>query len=484
MTGSANPLWTAKEAAAATGGHLLGADDWQATGVSIDTRTLQPGDLFVALVGDNNDAHDYLRTAFEKGAVAALVSNAEKAYQTGGPCLLVANTQTAMEALGQGARTRAAAAKRIAVTGSVGKTSVKEMLRHVFSAQGATHASVASYNNLWGVPLTLARMPTDTQFGIFEIGMNHAGEIIPLTKQVCPDVAIITTVAPVHLEFFDSVDGIADAKAEIFQGLADGGTAILNKDNDHFERLRTAAKAAFNGTILSFGEAHEADARLTEYTQTADEARVEANICGTPVRFTLHLTGRHQAVNAVAVLAAVAALGADINAAAASLGEVRPYSGRGEVLTASLADGTITVIDESYNANPVSMAAAIGALGQRDGTQGSSRKIAVLGDMLELGPTGPGLHAGLAADIEHANLDLVFLSGPLMANLWEKLPETRCGAYAQSSDQLVQPLLTALKAGDVVMVKGSLGSKMARIVKALTKAVPETLTETPPDTPA
>lgn len=473
MTGSANPLWTAKEAAAATRGHLLGADDWRATGVSIDTRTLRPGDLFVTLVGATNDGHDYLRAAFDKGAAAALVSNAEKAYQTGGPCLLVADTQAAMEALGQAARDRAPA-KRIAVTGSVGKTSVKEMLRHVFSAQGTTHASVASYNNLWGVPLTLARMPADTQFGIFEIGMNHAGEIIPLTKQVRPDVAMITTVAPVHLEFFDGVEGIADAKAEIFQGMQDGGTAILNKDNEHFERLRAAAKAAFDGTILSFGEAYDADARLTAYTQTASGAEVEANICGTPVRFQLHLTGRHQALNAVAVLAAIAAAGADVAAAAAGLSGVRPYTGRGEVITAECNGGTITVIDESYNANPVSVAAAIGSLGQREG---SGRKIAVLGDMLELGPTGPELHAGLAAELERASPDLVFLSGPLMAHLWAKLPENIRGAHAESSEKLVGPLLTALKAGDVVMVKGSLGSKMARIVEALTEKKSEPTAE-------
>jgi len=462
------PLWTAEEAIGATRGKAFGASGWRAGGVSIDTRTLEKGDLFIALTGTNGDGHAHLEAAFERGAAAALVSDPARAKAASGPCLLVDDTQKGMEALGAAARERAPA-RRVAVTGSVGKTGTKEMLREVLSVQGRTHASVASYNNLWGVPLTLARMPADTEYGIFEIGMNHAGEITPLTAQVLPHTAIITTVAPVHLEFFDSVAGIADAKAEILTGLRLGGTAILNRDNEFFPRLLKAAQARAGVSVIAFGEAEEADARLLTYAAGPDEAQVTANICGRNVAFALQLTGKHQALNAVAALAAVASLGADVERAAAALGRAQPVAGRGTVSDLIIGGSKITVIDESYNANPASMEAAISALAARR-PRGRGRRIAVLGDMLELGKDAPRLHAELSRMIEQANIDCVYLSGPLMQHLWQRLPATRQGAYAPTADKLIDSVLSALNDGDIVMIKGSLGSRMGTVLSALSRA--------------
>jgi UDP-N-acetylmuramoyl-tripeptide--D-alanyl-D-alanine ligase len=452
-------LWTSVEAAAATDGQSAGT--WSATGVSIDTRTLNAGDLFVALVGER-DGHEFVAGALEKGAAAALVS---KPIDGIGPdkLLVVRDTQTGLEALGRMARERSAA-KIAAITGSAGKTSTKEALRFVLSRQAATHASEASYNNLWGVPLTLARMPQATRYGIFEIGMNHADEIRPLTGQVRPDVAMVTTVEAVHLAHFNSVDEIASAKAEIFEGLPRGGIAVINADNPHAAKLAAAATKA-GARVWTFGE-HGSEARLASVELGDNASEVEADILGEHLRFTYGAPGRHFVQNALGLLLVVKALGADVAAAADALRGVRAAKGRGARSRIETGGGAFDLIDEAYNANPASMAAALAVLGAaKPGTGG--RRIAVLGDMLELGPQTDVLHAGLAAAIAQSGADLVFACGPSMAHLWAELPVSIRGAYARASSDIAQLVAAGARPGDVVMVKGSLGSRMALVVDAL-----------------
>ncbi len=379
--------------------------------------------------------------------------------------LIVADVLEALRDLARVARARSRA-KIVAVTGSVGKTSTKEALKLALAADGETHASAASYNNHWGVPLSLARLPANAKYAVFEIGMNHAGEITPLTKLVRPHVAIVTSIAPVHLEYFGSLKKIADAKAEIFLGLEQGGAAVLNRDNRQFLQLAKAAAAAGAARIVSFGENHKADARLLRHSLQAESSTVDARILGQPVTYKLGAPGKHLVLNSLAVLAAVALLGADLALAALALDTLKPAAGRGVRATLRMPGGSALLIDESYNANPASMAAAIALLGQAPlGPHG--RRIAVLGDMLELGSQGVGLHRGLAAPIEAAGIDLVFCSGPLMHALWEALPSGHRGGYAETAAALEPAVLAAIRDGDAVMVKGSLGSKMGPIVKAL-----------------
>lgn len=457
-------LWSAEAAARATKGHLVGIPDWTATGVSIDSRSLEPGDLFVAIVGPNSDGHDYVEKAMDAGAAAALVS--QDLEPSGDFALLqVPDTLKALNALGFFARDRCQA-KRIAITGSVGKTGTKEMLRTVLSNQAPTHASYASYNNLWGVPLTLARMPSETQFGIFEIGMNHAGEITPLTKLVRPDVAIVTTVAPVHLEFFKDVDDIGRAKAEIFNGLKAGGTAIINGDIDQTDILKDAAALVPHASIVTFGESPSCDIRLLSYEESATGGLVSVDLAGTQLSYDISLPGRHVALNSLSVLAAVSASGADVKDAAAAMSHLQAVPGRGTRHHISTTRGDLVIIDESYNANPASMAAAIETLGNHAVTS-SGRRIAVLGDMLELGPDADALHAGLADNLAAAQIDKVFLAGPHMKTLWARLPQNQRGAYGEASSDLHKDVLEAITDGDVVMVKGSLGSRMGPIVELL-----------------
>jgi UDP-N-acetylmuramoyl-tripeptide--D-alanyl-D-alanine ligase len=357
-------------------------------------------------------------------------------------------------------------AKVIGVTGSVGKTGTKEALRLALSRSGETHASVASYNNHWGVPLSLARCPASARYAVFEMGMNHAGEIEPLTRLVRPHVAIVTTVAPVHLEFFGSLEAIADAKAEIFSGVERGGAAVINRDNAQFARLADAAGRAGVERIVSFGEHAKADARLLKCALQSDSSTVQARILGADVTYKLGAPGRHVVLNSLAVLAAVSLAGADLALAALALADIKPPVGRGARSTLNLAGGTALLIDESYNANPASMGAALALLGQADiGLRG--RRIAVLGDMLELGPRGADLHRELCQSVQASGVDLVFCCGPLMRALWEALPSERRGGYAESSAALESSLLAAIGAGDAVMVKGSLGSRMGLLVKAL-----------------
>jgi UDP-N-acetylmuramoyl-tripeptide--D-alanyl-D-alanine ligase len=368
-------------------------------------------------------------------------------------------------ALARAARARSAA-KVIAVTGSVGKTSTKEALKIALGATGEAHASAASFNNHWGVPLSLARLPLSAHYGVFEIGMNHAGEITPLVRLVRPHVAIVTAIAPVHLEFFDSLEAIADAKAEIFTGVEVGGAAIINRDSAHFERLARHAADDGIARVVSFGEHAGADARLLTYTLHAECSMVEADILGARVTYEIGAPGRHLVLNSLAVLAAACFVGADIAAAATALAQSKPAAGRGTRMTLALPDGAALLIDESYNANPTSMRAALALLGQAS-IAPNGRRIAVLGDMLELGPTGAELHRGLLAPIRQHGVDLVFCAGPLMHALWQALPSEVRGGYAESAGALEADVVAAVHGGDAVMIKGSLGSKMGPMVKAL-----------------
>ena len=463
-------LWTTDAMAAAMRAGKSGSLPADTPGLSIDTRSIGKGEAFFAIKGDNRDGHEFVEAALKAGAGLAVVARSQAARFPKAPLLIVDDVLDALRDLARAARTRMQA-KVIAVTGSVGKTSTKEALKLALSADGETYASAASYNNHWGVPLSLARCPAGAKYAVFEIGMNHAGEITPLTKLVRPHVAIVTTIAPVHLEFFGTLDKIADAKAEIFLGVEPGGAAVLNRDNAQYARLEAAAKAAGVARIVSFGEHAKADARLLRLSLQPETSTVEARILDHPITYKLGAPGRHLVLNSLAVLTAAVLAGADLALAALALNRLQPAAGRGVRVTLRVPGGSALLIDESYNANPASMAAAIALLGQAAiGQRG--RRIAVLGDMLELGPTGAGLHRALAAPLQEANVDLVFCSGPLMHALWEALPSGRRGGYAETAAALEPGVLEAIRDGDAVMVKGSLGSKMGPIVKALERQFP------------
>jgi UDP-N-acetylmuramoyl-tripeptide--D-alanyl-D-alanine ligase len=449
-------LWTHSEAEAATLGQA--SEAFAVNGLSIDTRTLKEGDLFVALKGDNRDGHDFVRAAFDARAGAALVTHAPDGVT--GPLLTVGHTQRGLEDLARAARARSNA-KILAVTGSAGKTTTKEILRLAFNALGRTHASAASYNNHWGVPLSLAALPRDAEFGIFEIGMNHFGEIRNLVSFVRPHVALITTIAPAHLEFFGNCDSIADAKSEIFEGLLPGGSALIPADSPYAERLKARARQAQVSNIIGFGITGES--KLLSFAPEGDGMRVKADILGRAVDCFVGAPGAHIAQNVVGALTAVALLDGDVLNAAAALKNFTALKGRGARFTAN----GIAVIDESYNANPASMAAALALLGDAFSSNKSGRKIAVLGDMLEMGEGGIAHHAGLAQPIAANNVDLVFASGAQMKALWEALPAKTRGAYAETSTTLLPQLLAALKPGDTVLVKGSNGARMSIIIEAL-----------------
>jgi UDP-N-acetylmuramoyl-tripeptide--D-alanyl-D-alanine ligase len=466
MTTALEPLWTGLGLVAPLEARVSGYVPSAVYGISIDTRTLVQGDLFFAIKGDANDGHDYVEAALEKGAAAAVIDEAHAdALKGQGPLYIVHDVLAALRRLGEAARQRSAA-RIIAVTGSVGKTSTKEALRLVFTQSGPTHASVASYNNHWGVPLTLARMPKSAHYGVFEIGMNHAGEITPLVAMVRPHVAIVTNVAPVHLEYFDSVDAITDAKAEIFSGLMHGGTAIIHRDSAQFERLEEHAKESPADHILSFGEHEKADARLLDITLAADHSIIHARIFGREVSYRLGAPGKHLAINSLAVLLTARAAGLALDNAVASLAFFQAQAGRGERLILETAQGPFTVIDESYNANPASMSAALALAGALP-VEAEGRRIAVLGDMLELGADEAAWHRGIASDVSANHIDLVFTAGPLMKSLFEALPVETRGGWREDVADLEPLVLDAVRHGDVIIVKGSNGSRMSKIVNAL-----------------
>ena len=458
-------LWSQAELTAALGAAPSAPLSAAVSGVSIDSRTLEAGDLFFAIRGDAHDGHDHVARAFEAGAAAAVVSR-ERAHELAafGPVFAVEDTLKAMERLGVAARARSKA-KIVAVTGSVGKTTAKEMLRAMLTACGVTHASAASYNNHWGVPLTLARMPADARFGVFEMGMNHAGEIAPLTRMARPHAALVTTIAPVHIEHLGSIEAIADAKAEIFLGLEPHGTAVLNRDAPQFERLAKAA-ASRGARVLSFGHGADCDARLLEVEAIDGGSRVKARVLGRELTFELGAPGVHMAENALGALLAAEALGADLDACAAALRGFSPQKGRGERFLLPTPDGPATIIDESYNANPASMRAALALLAAaKPGPKG--RRIAVIGDMLELGPKAAAMHAELAADLSANKVDLLFGAGPLTRALYEAAPASMRAAWTERSSELTDEVARTLRGGDIAMVKGSNGSRMGPLVAAL-----------------
>ncbi len=459
-------LWTEEVFLKAVGGRITGPAIGSIGGISIDSRTLDAGDAFFAIQGPRLDGHDYVEAALAGGAGVAVIGedHADRFEGASASLVIVPDVLDALRKLGQAARERSTA-QIIAITGSVGKTGTKEALRLALSQSGRTHASSASYNNHWGVPLTLARMPADTEYGVFELGMNAPGEIAALVKQVRPHIAVITTVEPVHLEFFGSVEKIADAKAEIIEGIEPGGVLLLNADNAQFSRL--ADKAGQAGVrIVTFGEKEGTDAHLDRVALHAECSCVSATILGTEVTYKFGAPGRHLVGNSLAVLAVVKLAGADLALAALALAGIEAPKGRGARVRLPAEGGDITVIDESYNANPASMRAALALLSQSEpGFRG--RRIAVLGDMRELGPQADDLHRDLAGAVEDANVDILFASGPHMKALYEAVPDLRRGQHAGDSTGLIAAILDEIRPGDVVMIKGSLGSRMGPVVEAL-----------------
>jgi UDP-N-acetylmuramoyl-tripeptide--D-alanyl-D-alanine ligase len=450
-------LWTAAEIAAATRGRTRG--DWAVGGVSIDSRTVQPGELFVALRGPNHDGHAFVADALARGA-AALVDQVPQDLRDAA-LVVVDDTMAALTALGRAARARSKA-RIAALTGSVGKTGTKEALRLALSSQAPTHASAASHNNHWGVPLSLARAPRGTAYGVFELGMNAPGEIATLARLVRPHVALITAVEAAHLGFFPSIEAIADAKGEIFEGLEPGGIAVLNADNPHYARLRALAEAAGCARVIGFGAATSAAARLREARLDSEGSDVVMTLDGREIAFRLGAPGRHWVSNALGVIACAAALGADPEAAADMLAEFRAPAGRGRQHRLAVRGGSIILIDDSYNANPASVRAALEVLGGAHG-----RRLAVLGDMLELGDHAPRLHAALAEPIAACGVDRVYTAGPAMRHLHDALPSARRGQHVGDAVNLLPVLRNELRPGDTLLVKGSLGMRMGRIVEAL-----------------
>jgi UDP-N-acetylmuramoyl-tripeptide--D-alanyl-D-alanine ligase len=457
------PLWTAAETATVTGGSSTG--DWVATGVSIDSRRLAAGDLFVALRGPNHDGHDFAADALARGAAAAMIDRELPGHVTTAPLLRVPDALAGLAALGRAARDRSRA-RIVAVTGSVGKTGTKEALRLALAACGMTYASAGGLNNQWGVPLSLARLPPEAVYGVFELGMNHAGEIAGLTRQVRPHIAVITTVEPAHLGFFASLEAIADAKAEIFLGLEPDGVAILNRDNPHYPRLESAARRGGAAKVIDFGAHPDAAVRLVDCVLDSRGSTVEAAISGSVLQFRVALPGRHWVINALAVLAAVSAAEADVASAAAALAALEALPGRGQRHELAWRGGTLTLIDESSNASPAAVRAALAVLRVTEPSAGA-RRIAVLGDMLELGPTAERLHRELAEPLGAAKVDRVFLIGDAIAALHHALPEDKRGGLWRSAEDAIPELLHFLEAGDVVTVKGSRAMRVSAIVERL-----------------
>jgi UDP-N-acetylmuramoyl-tripeptide--D-alanyl-D-alanine ligase len=453
-------LWTAADLKEATGGTV--SAPFSADGVSIDTRTLEPGDLFVALLGEGRDGHEFVGDALARGAAGAMVHQDVVA----GPVLRVDDTLGALHRLGAFARARFTGDRVAAITGSVGKTTSKEMLRSALAAFGKTHAAVASYNNHWGVPLTLARMPRDARYCIAEVGMNHAGEIAPLSRLVRPHVVLVTAITKAHVGNMGGIAAIADEKAAIAAGLEPHGIAVLPLDSEQFPRLRDKVGKA---RILTFGSDAAADVRLIGLDADADGSMVRADVAGRAVTFRIAAPGAHMAMNAVAVLATVIAMGLDPVLAIGGLEGFSPLAGRGLRRTLTLPGGTILLLDESYNANGASMRAALDILR----LQPAKRRIAVLGDMLELGEDGPAEHAALAGTLT-SSADLLFACGPLMRHLFDAVPADKRAVHAANSHELAPMVAAAVAAGDAVLVKGSLGSGMKRVVQALDAAASNT----------
>ena len=452
------PLWTSAELRAATHGTLVA--NVAVTGVSIDSRSIAPGDVFIAL-RDQRDGHEFVADALSRGAALAMVDHTPPGTLDTAKLFCVSDTLAGLTALGAAGRVRAAA-RVVGVTGSVGKTTTKEMLRVALSAFGITHASAASHNNHWGVPLTLARLPRDAAFAVIEMGMNNRGEIAPLSRLSRPDVGIITSIGTAHIGNLGSQAAIAAEKGDIIAGIAPGGTAILPADSAFLPELTTRARDA-GLQVITHGEAEGADAQLLSYQASAVGGDTEIMLTGQQLSLRLTTPGRHVALNACAVLAAVKALGLAPEIAARALADFTAGAGRGALRRITVPGGEALLIDDSYNASVASVRAGLAVLA----AQPAKRRIFAFGDMLELGAEGPAQHAALAENAKKM-CDLVFCCGPLSTHLFQALPAAQRGGHFPDSTSLAPALRAALKPGDAVLVKGSLGSRMGVIIKALT----------------
>jgi UDP-N-acetylmuramoyl-tripeptide--D-alanyl-D-alanine ligase len=457
-------LWTTAEIITATGG--MSSGDWSVSSVSIDTRTMQPGALFVALPGAKVDGHEHVANALSQGAAGALVSKPIAGVDAS-RLVIVKDVEKALQQLGAAGRARANA-QVIGITGSVGKTGAKEMIAAALSAVGSVYATRGNLNNHLGVPLNLANLPRDTEFAVIEMGMNHAGEISPLSKMARPHVSLITTVDAVHIEFFPSVEAIADEKAAIFDGMGGKGVAVLNADNAHYERLKKHAQAQGLDRILSFGTGKNALCRMTKYAIDDTHSVIEATIAGTTLSYRIGTVGKHWALMSVAVLGVVDALKADLAKAAAVLEQFTEPKGRGQIKKLSMKGGNLRLIDDAYNASPVSVKGAIEKVAEmRAASPAPVRTVVVLGDMLELGEQAEDLHVGLVPTLVNNQMDLVFAAGTFMEKMYQALPETMRGAYKATSRELAPMVVEALRANDLVLVKGSRGSRMDVVVEAI-----------------
>ncbi len=456
-------LFSIGQILSATGGQAEGLDDGDISAISIDSRDLPPDALFVAIRGDRFDGHDFVRAALHAGARAALVSR-DRAAGLGPGVIVVDDALGGLIDIARAARARSRAGI-VAVTGSAGKTTTKEALRTVLSAAGETHASIQSFNNHWGVPLMLARLPEGAQFGVFEIGMNHAGEITPLTRLVRPHVAIITTVAAAHLEFFDSVADIARAKAEIFAGLEPGGTAVLNIDHEHSGLLIELAREAGVGRVVTYGRDAAADWRVGAIEAAGGAVVADVSFGDEQMKLVLHVPGAHMVANAVAALVTSDVLGVERAVALEALARFEAPEGRGLTQRLGPPERPLLLVDEAYNANVASMNAALAVFAQQAAPGG--RKILVLGDMLELGASGPDLHAGLAGAVAATGADAVWLVGPVMRHLARALPPNLVAGTADGIEDVSGAIIASLAYGDAVMVKGSKGVRLAGLVKSI-----------------
>ncbi|MEM9394746.1 MAG: UDP-N-acetylmuramoyl-tripeptide--D-alanyl-D-alanine ligase [Pseudomonadota bacterium] len=468
-----DPLWTSADAAEATGGRAVG--NWTVSGLSIDTRELEVGDLFIALKAVR-DGHDFVAQALDAGAAAALVSHVPDGLPQDAPLLVVDDVQTALEALGRAGRARLSQdACVIGVTGSVGKTSAKEMLRTVLAPQGRTHAAIRSFNNHWGVPLTLARMPADTAFAVIEIGMNHPGEIAPLARMARPHVALITTIAPAHLEALGSLEGIAVEKASIFEGLEPDGIAVIPGDLPQTSILAEAAER-LAGETVTFGAGAQNDHQVLSVSVGHGATVAEARARQTPLVMKVATPGRHFIDNALGVLAVVEAVGADLAQGLVALTKWAPPEGRGTFealqLDPVMDNMTADLLDDAFNANPSSLSAALDVLSGTEprhdvGRVSKGRRIAILGDMLELGSEEAALHAAIADHPSIPTITRVHCVGPRMRALHEALPEEQRGEWVETAEELAGRAHSLVDAGDVVLVKGSKGSRVSLVVDAL-----------------
>jgi len=462
-------LWSLDDFLTATQGRPIGDMPQTIDGISIDTRTLEPGDAFFAIKGDQFDGHAFITNAAGRRAALAVVGE-DKLASLGSvslPLVIVHDVLEAMEKLATAARKRSKA-KIIAITGSVGKTSTKEMLRTLLESCGSVHASIASYNNHWGVPLTLSRLRADAEYGIFEIGMNHPGEIVPLVKMVRPHVAVVTTIAEAHLGFFKNVNEIAKAKGEIFTGMAKGGVALINRDIKQHNLLSKLAKEAGVKKIENFGEKRGASYLLKELTANAEGSHLLLQVGREKLEIQLGVAGKHMAINLTAAVGAALLAGGKRETIVASVDKIGAVKGRGKIHVFGEGRKSITLIDESYNANPASMAASMQVLGMHV-PKSKGRRVAVLGDMLELGKSSEKLHKGLVKSIRESNIDRVWLVGEEIHALVDELDGEVLVGHFNSIETIEKPFLKNLTPGDVIMIKASLGIKSGKLVAAVTK---------------